>query len=83
MIFHLVVTLHRVRKICNGFSPERRLSNNGFGNPQEVFLRRGRRQGSRTSITIIMFDSLSLSFSYIFNCLYILVLDFISYLYCN
>ena len=32
----------------------------GFKNPQEVFLRRGRRWESRTSITIIVFDFLYL-----------------------
>jgi hypothetical protein len=86
-IFHSVVTLHRVRKNCNGFDlhPEEDCQISEFGNPREVILRRGRRRGSRTSIKIIVFDflSLSLSISYIFNCLYILVLDFISYLYCN
>jgi hypothetical protein len=47
MIFHSVVTLHCVRKICNGFDlhPKEDCQISGFGNPQEVFLRRGRRHG--------------------------------------
>jgi hypothetical protein len=60
--FSLVVTLHRVKKICNGFDlhPKEDCQISEFGNPREVFLRRGRRHGSRTSITIIVFDFLSL-----------------------
>jgi hypothetical protein len=61
-IFHSVVTLHRVKKICNGFDlhPKEDCQISEFGNPREVILRRGRRQGSRTSITITVFDFLYL-----------------------
>jgi hypothetical protein len=62
MIFHSVVTLHRVKKICNGFDlhPKEDCQISEFGNPREVILRRGRRQGSRTLIKIIVFDFLYL-----------------------
>jgi hypothetical protein len=47
MIFHSVVTLHCVKKICNGFDlhPKEDCQISEFGNPQEVILRRGRRHG--------------------------------------
>ena len=61
-IFHSVVTLHRVKKICNGFDlhPKEDCQISEFGNPRDVILRRGRRRGSRTSITITVFDFLYL-----------------------
>jgi hypothetical protein len=61
-IFHSVVTLYRVKKICNGFDLHLKedCQISEFGNPREVILRPGRRRGSRTSIKIIVFDFLYL-----------------------
>ena len=57
-----MVTLHRVKKICNGFDlhPKEDFQISEFGNPREVILRWGLRRGSRTSITITVFDFLYL-----------------------
>jgi hypothetical protein len=81
-IFHSVVTLHRVKKICNGFDlhPKEDCQISEFGNPREVFLRRGRRHGKPNLDNNHSCLIFSLSISYIFNCLYMLVFDFLSYL---